>query len=176
MKRASLCLLVLATASACEGRFPTTPASAYQSWKDRLVVSTGIPFFGLTPPCIEWVEDQHGSYYAGIPTDQCFKMLPPQRWRGLWRNEFEGSRFCPEPARECGLPPDDWYGPWGIWLDVERVSREPADGALYRVEFVGRRTAVKGAYGHLGGSEHALIVDRVISMKQVEPPPDQATQ
>jgi hypothetical protein len=48
------------------------------------------------------------------------------------------------------------------------VSKSP-DQTLYAVEFIGRRTAVKGRYGHMGVFDHELIVDRMISMRQVEP-------
>jgi hypothetical protein len=93
-------------------------------------------------------------------------MQPQQRWRGLWRNDFEGSRFCPGPATQCQMDtPGDI-----IWLDAERATRNEPDGALYAVELLGRRTAVKGEYGHMGGSDHDLIVDRFISMKKVRRP------
>jgi hypothetical protein len=103
--------------------------------------------------------------YGSISLDKCYKMDPQQHWRGLWRDQFEGSRFCPEPAANCQYnTPGDV-----IWLDAERVSRKEPDGALYAVEFIGRRTAVKGHYGHMGGSDYELIVDRFISLDQIAP-------
>jgi hypothetical protein len=99
-------------------------------------------------------------------TEQCFRMEPPRRWMGLWRNEFEGSRFCPAPASRCdfGAPGDD------IWLDTRRATKREPDGALYAVELIGRRTAFRGHHGHMGGSNLELIVDRFISIKEVGPP------
>jgi hypothetical protein len=122
---------------------------------------------GMTDAC---VEKARWEGIDALPDDweECIKWTPPQRWRGLWRDEFEGSRFCPAPATECGLDtPGDV-----IWLDVQRVmkrGREPS-GALYAVQLVGRRTAAKGHYGHMGGFDHELMVDRFVSIKKVGPP------
>jgi len=131
-----------------------------------MIVRLGLPTIGIWP-CPERKEIELGSpVYIGQPTDQCYKMQPQQRWQGLWRNEFEGSRFCPGPARQCQMDtPGDI-----IWLDTERVTRMEPDGALYAVDLIGRRTAVKAQHGHLGGSDHDLIVDRFISMKRVGRP------
>jgi hypothetical protein len=106
----------------------------------------------------------------------CYKLTEPQRWQGLWRDDFEGSRFCPAPASRCPYhtPRDK------IWLeysfgvtDTEPRERKVPPGGLYEVNLIGRRTAVKGNYGHMGGSDHALIVDRMISIRQIEAPPKQ---
>ena len=132
---------------------------------------TGIPFFGLTPPCNEWIEDERGGYYARIPTDECYKMLPPQRWKGLWRNAFEGSQFCPAPAKECQhVPPALRSEPY-IWLNSSyswpaEARKRVEDEAVYEIEFIGRRTMYQGRYGHLGGADHEVIVDRLISLRK----------
>lgn len=39
---------------------------------------------------------------------------------------------------------------------------------LFRVEFIGRRTVYPGTYGHLGGYDHYIIADRVISIEPVK--------
>jgi len=44
------------------------------------------------------------------------------------------------------------------------------------MDFMGRRTMYKGPYGHMGGSDQELVVDRVISMKEVEAPPPPPTK
>ncbi len=100
-------------------------------------------------------------------------MTAPERWQGLWRNDFEGSEFCPVPARNC--PSDPAKG--GIWLNVPEGTR-PAQGAggLYAIEFVGRRTREPGLFGHMGMFEHEMIVDRLISIREVEPPPPPPTE
>lgn len=80
---------------------------------------------------------------------------PSQEFRGLWRNAFEGSRFCPAPATSCDQrTPGD-----RIWLDGGPIERP--DGKLYHVQFVGRQTVTKGQYGHMGVSDHAIMVEQV---------------
>jgi hypothetical protein len=126
-----------------------TPLEAYLDPKDRELASK--PYSGGALPC----EDKS--------TDQCFKMTEPQRWVGLWRSAFEGSNFCAAPAATC----TDAVTDENVWLDW-RSAPEP-DGALYQVEFIGRRTKYGGEYGHLGMSQHEIIVDRMLSMKMIEP-------
>jgi hypothetical protein len=136
------------------------PAAAYRRWQDRLVVAAGLR--SLVWPCSVKENTKFGIEYGSVPLDQCYKMDSPRRWRGVWRNEFEGSRFCPAPAMKCS-----YYSVGDrIWLDA---SKSP-DQTLYTVDFIGRRTAVKGRYGHMGGSDYEVIVDRVISIRQMEPP------
>lgn len=47
---------------------------------------------------------------------------------------------------------------------------------MYEVEFIGRRTLYPGMQGHMGMSKHELIVDRLISMKEIEAPPPQPSK
>jgi hypothetical protein len=131
--------------------------------QDRLTVALGLPPFS----CTYKAKDKYGEYYASIPIDECVKFDPPQRWRGLWRDEFEGSRFCPSPAKTCGqsdLRPI-------VWLAGFATRNAHPDGALYAVDFIGRRTSYEGSYGHLGMSDHEVLVDRMISIKVIEQPP-----
>lgn len=99
-------------------------------------------------------------------------MTPPQRWRGLWWDNFEGSVFCSSPAEECGDNPGN-----NTWLSYSEKLRhagaKPAEGAggLYQVEFIGRKTLTRGHYGHMGYFDYEIIVDRMISARQLEPPP-----
>jgi hypothetical protein len=158
-------MAAFATVAGC--RDYGSPASAYQNWKDQIAVATGLRDLGLVWPCtVKEGDSKFGAVYGSIPLDQCYKMEPLRRWTGLWRDEFEGSRFCPAPATECRIDsPGDI-----IWLDADRVTRKEPDGALYAIDMLGRRTAVRGSYGHMGGSDHELIVDRFISIKRVGNP------
>lgn len=96
--------------------------------------------------------------------DQCFEMMPKRRWRGLWRDDFEGSRFCPAPALTCSA---DEAGDF-VWLTAggggRLDPRRPFHG-LYNVEFVGRRTRFRGQYGHLGMADHEIVVDQLVTIK-----------
>lgn len=113
---------------------------------------------GLTEKCIRALREK--GTRLDIPTDQCFQTTAPRRWRGLWLNEFENSKFCPEPAASC-----PFHEQGGIWLTGATGG---GDGSLHRVEFIGRRTLYPGPHGHLGMFEHELFVDRMIAIEEVE--------
>ena len=152
----------------------------------------------LTKPCTE-ADVGHGCYrYAGhalreypcayhidagtigsIPTDQCYKMEPPRRYRGIWVDEFEGQAFIPEGSTPPEWPRADpksagWRQQFEraraatIWLDMSRVyvdGEHRPRGRKWIIEFVGRKTMYPGEYGHMGLSGHEIIVDRVLSLK-----------
>jgi hypothetical protein len=114
-----------------------------------------------------------GGYWDGsvedvtynVPWDQCLRFTKPTRWRGLWEVGFEWSEFCPAPATKCPIAAQRG----GIWLDfADGAYKGPrlSDG-LFEVEFTGRRTVYPGNFGHLGMYAHEMIVDRMISIKQV---------
>jgi len=120
---------------------------------------------GITNSCVEKIRS--GGIQAMGTTDQCFKMEPQRNWQGLWRNDFEGSRFCPAPARQCMFEtPGD-----RIRLDTrdpQFPQPEGMRGALYAIEFIGRKTAYPFLEDPFG---YEMIVDRLISLKKIEPPP-----
>jgi hypothetical protein len=130
--------------------------------------------FSAPIPCAYDAVELGTPVIKSLPTDQCFKMTKPQEWKGLWRNDFEGSRFCPEPARECT---DQTKGD-PIWLTFPKPPENEMQGrgGLYVVDIIGRRTLYPGMQGHMGMSKYEMIVDRVISMKEVEPPPPEPTK
>lgn len=115
-----------------------------------------------------------------LPTDQCYRMDAPRRYRGVWIDEFEGQRFIPEGTTPPEWPEGDPTAPgWReaseqarlarIWLDMERVERPrpPRDGSgRYSIEFSGRQTLFPGAYGHFGMPGHKIIVDEVIALRK----------
>lgn len=116
---------------------------------------------------------------ASLPTDQCFKMTKPQRMRGLWRNDFEGQAFCAAPAREC--PVGRWKPnePGVAWINFASPLPGSADtppGGLYAIDFIGRGTAYPGRYGEYGFYNQEVIVDRLLSITQLEAPPPEPTK
>ena len=121
-----------------------------------MVVGLGLK--PLVQPCVR--EDKL------LPTGECYEMLPAHRWRGVWEDHLEGQVFCPGAATQCPA------GGSGIWLDYASAKR-PAGwtpGGVYAIDFIGRRTKFEGGYGHMGASRHAMVVDRMISMKQLQAP------
>jgi hypothetical protein len=160
MLRLALMLLASSAAVAQPHGFSEPPPEAYIDPVDQQIARTRVGVPGRPVPCGR--EEKHNgvSVIVGSPTEQCFKMHPARRWRGLWRNDFEGSQFCPEPATRC-----DHNSPGErVWLR-EKPDRRP-DGKLYRVEFTGRKTMCKGAYGHMGASDHEIVMERMISQRE----------
>lgn len=99
-------------------------------------------------------------------TDQCFEMTPKQRWKGLWLKGFEDSRFCPYPASSCSFEtPGE-----STWLSEpdEDIEVSSYNGDVYEVEFIGRRTSKSGHYGHFGGFDHEIIIDKMINLRRIE--------
>ena len=137
------------------------PPEAYRSPIDQQIARTGKGIPGRPYPCSYSHIENGQEVIESQPTELCVKMQPQQRWRGLWRDDFEGSRFCPAPARECT---HDSPGEQ-IWLS-ETPGRP--DGGLYRVEFIGRKTMYKGPYGHMGVFDQEITIDRPISIELIE--------
>jgi hypothetical protein len=117
-------------------------------------------------PCSFIQHDGGHPAVAALPTDECVRMLPRQRYSGVWINEFEGSQFYPDRVTYPKTRDTT------IWLDVENVALgglDP-DGRGYLVVFEGRRTMHPGLYGHLGSARHELIVDEVVSVRPLAAP------
>lgn len=129
---------------------------------------------GITDQCVEKL--RWGGIFA-MPNkiDQCFKMTPSQHWKGLWRNDFEWSVFCAAPATECpnSRPPESTWLDFGGRPPRGAGSAEGMIGPLYALEFIGRKTAYPGFYE--GATRQVVLVDRLISIRQVEPAPPQPT-
>lgn len=125
-------------------------------------------FPGMTSECVDKARFGGINAISGLAVDECFEMAPPGRYRGIWRNDFEGSRFCPEPATECGY---DTVGD-DIWLSYSqsvrsRQSPREGEGGLYQIEFVGRKTAKRGHHGHVGVADFEVIVDQIVSLRPI---------
>lgn len=149
-------MLTMATLAACSDRKQQVSNAKIDELRRMMP--------GVSEAC--WDKVRYGGIEA-FPSqvDACYAMTAPAVWRGLWRNAFEGSRFCPEPAKECSTKtPGDI-----VWLtkpENGRLAKLPPLGDLYRIEFVGRRTAVRSpqGHGHLGFAQHEIVVDRLISL------------
>ena len=102
-------------------------------------------------------------------TDACFEMAPQRRSTGLWLAALESSQFCADepgrPATKCEFK----AGSPMTWLETK--DDYTADGKLYRIDFVGRRTAHAGHFGAYGFYQHEMIVDHMISIKEIGAPP-----
>lgn len=116
---------------------------------------------------------------GSLPTEQCYKMEPARRYRGVWIDAFEGQQFIPEGTKAPEWPRGSPKSPeWRkeadraiaarIWLDVDRtkLGHKWQQGVRTAfIEFIGRKTKYPGNYGHMGMSGQEIIVDRVISLQ-----------
>ena len=121
----------------------------------------------MTDACLNKVK--WGGIEALDDSDDCTQRLPPARWHGLFRNNFEGPLFCPRPAHMCpaGTQADK------IWFEFEprpESLKHAIPGGLYAVDFIGRRSARGSPRGAWGFSQD-IVVDRLISLKEIEAPP-----
>ena len=128
---------------------------------------------GMSEACLELA--RYGGI-AALPQQifKCDRMTPERHWTGLWRNDFEGSVFCAAPAKQCVETPDATWLDFSISLPPQWKGLSP--GGLYAVDFIGRATVYPGHYGHVGGFRQEVVMDRLISMREIEPPPPPPTK
>jgi hypothetical protein len=130
---------------------------------------------GITDDCLEKIK-WGGIQAAPAQADQCFKFEKPRRWKGIWINQFERQRFCPNPP-ERSCPKNSTTNQNYVWLEfASEPSIKPGSGGVYELEFIGRRSVGAGVFGHFGMSPNEIIVDHIISLREVEAPPPPATK
>ncbi|MBQ95187.1 MAG: hypothetical protein CL510_05060 [Actinobacteria bacterium] len=142
------------------------PQSAQQSEEDIALLRESLP--GINQKCIDKFRAEG---VIAIPQDvrECFPMEERKRWSGLWLNEFEGSRFCSEPAEQCNFYTE---GP-RVWLTfAEEIGEDKrpdryATDELYEIEFFGRQTSQSGAFGHMGSSDKEIVVEKLIRLERM---------
>lgn len=164
MKRGLILCLAMTVLCGCHQRKPRYTDAQMQKFHAELPWMTDACFDQLRSGGIESVNGD------------CTKRLPAMRWRGLWRRDFEGSLFCPAPAQECTNQQTPTSKRVWLQLNPEPSSlKDVAPGGLYAIEFIGRRSS-KGSFEQAYGYEQDMIVDRLISIRQVEAPPPLPTK
>jgi hypothetical protein len=155
--RLAIILAILAVA-ACERQTPRL------SGREIDAIRRGSP--GMSEECLQKIRTG-GIEALPEKTDACFEMIPKGRWRGLWRDDFEGSRFCQTPSQECSYKtPGDHV--WLSWNTTAPRGTNAPRGLLYAIVFDGRQTRYRGNFGHMGMSQHEIIVDRLVSVAPVK--------
>lgn len=162
----ALLLLSLLILPGCSSDRPT-PAAAYAKWTDRLIVSLGLEY-SVGTSCWEKVGEGDESGVRFIGEEKCFRFDPPERIKGVWMREYEGSSLLTQAQYDAGLrfirDDDTWLEPFA----ADRPPVDEKDVRAYRVEFIGRRSSYPGAYGHMGGSRHIVLLDRMISIEEIK--------
>lgn len=192
---ASLAMLIALTASGSPGQFDTPNPKVYAHAEDqqkaRLLrtpcrqadIGQGCHRRGeaivRNLPCAhELPSTSPSGFFEFLPTQECYKMDRPRRFRGVWIDEFEGQEFVPDGQAKLewprsGVRPEERerVRATKIWIDFSLVGggRKFRDrgGGKSQVEFIGRKTRYAGSYGHMGLFAHYIIVDRVISVRDI---------
>jgi hypothetical protein len=151
-----------------------TPLAAYQHPLDAAAAVLPLDVVGIHS-CADARIVDGAKVIEGRPLDQCYKMEPQRRFRGIWLDQFEGSRFYEgltnvqqvRAAIEARLKQRERSSEW-LSFAKEDASTEPSPTArLVSVEFLGRRTAYPGRYGHMGISGSEVLVDRMIAARSL---------
>lgn len=121
------------------------------------------PVDAPVPACATQKAENGSEKLARLLRNDCVQLTEPRRWSGIWSTGFEHSQFCPAPAEVCRFRP----GEERIWLEFAGgpLPSGSLSGNLFRLEFVGRRTKTPGMHGHLGASDHKIMVDRLIRIE-----------
>lgn len=109
--------------------------------------------------------------------EHCADFLPAERMHGVWVTGFEQSAYLPDAT---AIPARDDPERHRTWLTfADGAAPDPAlraaldkmgTTAAVAVEFDGRRSRSPGnGYGHLGGADQLVIVDRIVSMRILGP-------
>lgn len=168
-----MAIVVLLCVAGCDGR--DAPFNAYQRPRDAFAAFLPLEIFDIYA-CATRKQSDGIAVIVSVPTEQCYKMRPPKRYKGIWLDQFEGSRFFenasdPDVVKaEVLRGLDDWgEDEWLGWSYKEKLKMLPetSNARLVSVEFVGRRTKYRGRYGHMGGSSSYIVVDRMIAAKPV---------
>lgn len=174
MKLGRIAVALLAL-SACDQR--AAPLAAYRHPIDAAESILPLNLFGVYS-CASRRKIDGVNILEGLPLDQCYKMQPARRFRGIWLDEFEGSTFF-EGFSDIGKVKSEIrlrmkkpaaYGEWLGWNENRKnpvLSSSGGDARLVAIDFVGRKTAYLGRYGHMGMSNSEIIVDRVISAQPI---------
>jgi hypothetical protein len=95
--------------------------------------------------------------------------------QGLWRNNFEGSQYCDQREQCAGFRRQGF-----VWLEMKHELpgwEDTPPGGLYAIDFIGRRSTHGGIFGGQMMANQEVIVDRLLSIKLIEPPtPSQITK
>lgn len=170
-----LLIPALMIVSACDRG--ATPLMAYRHPSDALAKAVPVlELFGVYP-CASAERVGGSTSIVGIPTEECVKMLPSHRYRGIWLDEFEGSRFFEGVSRPQDVKaiirrrkPGESFGEWlslARPMDDKIPTKNSPKSRMVALDFIGRRTAYPGRYGHFGMSKDYIVVDQLLSAREV---------
>jgi hypothetical protein len=109
--------------------------------------------------------------------EHCVDFLPAERMHGVWLTGFEQSSYVANATAAPAIDDPERHRTWltfasGAYPDPALRAELDKMGttAAVAIEFDGRRSRGPGrGYGHLGGAENLVIVDRIVSMRVLGP-------
>jgi hypothetical protein len=111
--------------------------------------------------------------FEPVPDEQCYRFGPRMRMRGLWLYQFEGSEFLQNYVE----PPDiSTFYRNDVWLNWSRIyvpclsPRRQQKPVIFAIDFIGRKSAYPGHYGHLGRSRNLILAEKVLSIRRLDSP------
>jgi len=152
MKRSAI---IIAALLLCGCDRPLHQPDDYRHWTDRWIARLWLQNIGIEPcrrePLIE----------------QCYKLEPARRWRGTWTlgPGEEDAPFCPGANTSCRADKQPKYGL--AWKPGLRRQVQAEWGKTYVLDFIGRRTANASIGFGWGRTQYLIVVDRVISTRQL---------
>ena len=103
----------------------------------------------------------------------CVPLSAPHRTSGIWVRGFEMNLFQPDRRTDGATdfePDDEMFAQLVSMQKGRELIQQGPEWGSYRVEFIGRRSTVVGQFGRWN-RDTLIVVDRMISMREVEPPP-----
>ncbi|HET6941116.1 MAG TPA: hypothetical protein VFH89_03030 [Sphingomicrobium sp.] len=156
MRKPALIFAALLLASCGDGN----PPSAYKHSRDQFFAVVPLPMVDADfVPCFRTTNGKPGR----LADAECYNFTDPQRMRGVAITGFETGSFYPGRTT---LPLNGEES--DTWVEIDsrmlpaNVRNNCKKGCALYLDFVGRRTAIAGRYGHLGVSKYQIVVDRVL--------------
>lgn len=155
-------LLLCALTTACGGQ---APPSAYQHSRDA--------FFAVLPmqfidedfyPCFRTLKGKQ----IRLADAECYRFAGPQRMHGVIDLFFGGGGgFHINTSQPPGPQDHSQY-----WVNLPSASlpdqiAERCNHCYLYVDFIGRKSLVSGRFGHMGMSNHIVVIDRVLATRIV---------
>lgn len=132
-----------------------------------------------SPPCHRQVTRGEATFWRYLGDRACVAFEPPRVMEGTWLVDVESSTFYDRSPARSGAKADSttsWFNPNEPLRPFVNPARnvDANQGRLYRVRFIGRRSAPRDprifqGFGHMGGSRSLVLLDEMLSIEDMGP-------
>jgi|GEM_PF-4216399 len=132
-----------------------------------------------SPPCHRQITSGDGTVRRYLGDRTCVVFEPPRVMEGTWLVDVESSTFYDRSPARSGAKADScisWFSPNEPLKPFVNPARnvDANQGRLYRVRFIGRRSAPRDprifqGVGHMGGSRSLVLLDEMLSIEDMGP-------